>query len=173
MAEQASYVYFAQAEDFVKIGFSTNPRKRIATMYELTFSPFGRSRPGYRVLAIIPGTLADERTLHRRFAEYRSSDGSEWFRACAPLIQFVETLPNKVPLASLGVQRFGRHRRDRCEGTLCSVSCIKCRGMFTPLGFERRHVMACKGRDRCNCGKTSYQAMLDGRHKCTRNGFYE
>ena len=59
-------VYFLRRGELVKIGFSTNVRRRIAAL------------GGGQLLATIPGTMRDEQAMHRRFARLREQ--GEWFR---------------------------------------------------------------------------------------------
>jgi hypothetical protein len=78
-------VYFIRFGNRVKIGFSTQPNVRLGNI------------PHDEVLAVIPGTLADERALHRRFAHLRevlpsaSAGGGprEWFRIAPDLVQYI------------------------------------------------------------------------------------
>jgi hypothetical protein len=76
-------VYFIRFGNRVKIGFSTQPQVRLGNI------------PHDEVLAVIPGTLADERALHRRFAHLREmlpgkGEGPrEWFRIAPDLVQYI------------------------------------------------------------------------------------
>lgn len=55
------YVVEAVGTDIIKIGFSTNPKRRIRGLYGQI--PLG-SKP--RLLAMTPGTLWQERALHKQ-----------------------------------------------------------------------------------------------------------
>lgn len=73
-----TYVYLAERDGLIKIGFSRNP--------------IGRSRSlGARLLLSLFGTASDERRLHQTFAADRVPGGtnseltSEWFRASKAL----------------------------------------------------------------------------------------
>ena len=80
-------VYFVETLDgrFIKIGYSTRPRRR--------FSEFGTLRPGpfaLRLIGSFPGSLKTERWLHEKFQEDR--DNGEWFRASDRLREFIAAL---------------------------------------------------------------------------------
>lgn len=68
-----NFVYFIATKDrsMVKIGISTNPRKRLASIQ--SHSPLA-----VELLASVPGTIEDERGLHTKFLEHHSH--GEWFR---------------------------------------------------------------------------------------------
>lgn len=78
-------IYFVQVDGAgpIKIGFTENLEKRIQGMLTAT--------PGtIKVLATRPGTLAEERVLHQRFAHLRVS--REWFRPEEDLITYIRGL---------------------------------------------------------------------------------
>jgi hypothetical protein len=90
------YVYFARAEDEVKIGFTKNPWARITALKT--------ARPSIELLATERGTPATEAGLHTRFAADRISTtgaGREWFRWSPAIAEYVENLkagrPNDPP----------------------------------------------------------------------------
>jgi hypothetical protein len=72
-AATTSSLYFIQAgaDGPIKIGVAGNVGARLKTLQ--TASPFP-----LRLLAVVPGDVEDERSLHRRFASDRLS--GEWFR---------------------------------------------------------------------------------------------
>lgn len=72
------YVYFIRFSERIKIGWSRAPHKRIANL------PFDE------VLAVVPGTIQQERRYHERFAHLRTT--GEWFRAEPELIDFIDDL---------------------------------------------------------------------------------
>lgn len=77
------YVYFVRCGDFIKIGFSSNPRERLnsiraAMPLEVEF-----------LLAFACKAKA-EGNLHRKFAHLRHRN--EWFRAGADLLAYIEWL---------------------------------------------------------------------------------
>lgn len=65
----------------IKIGYSEDVYWRLRR-YGVSLS---------NVLAIVPGTLADERDLHRRLKPYRAS-GHEFYRVCQPVIDEVNAM---------------------------------------------------------------------------------
>jgi hypothetical protein len=72
------YVYFIRFSDRIKIGWSSDPTHRL------------RNLPHDEVMAIIPGTMADEQGYHKQFAELRVH--GEWFRAEQDLQDFIASL---------------------------------------------------------------------------------
>jgi hypothetical protein len=81
--ESQGLVYIAGAgPNTVKIGFTTNMRVRLKGL--ATGSP-----AEIEVLAVFPGTTADERELHQRFAKDHLR--GEWFRLSAEIAEFIES----------------------------------------------------------------------------------
>lgn len=74
-------VYFILAGDYIKVGFSTNPHKRIKSMQ--TGSPFVLV-----MLADIPGSKDDEQEIHRMFPDLHVR--GEWFRDDPRIRAFIE-----------------------------------------------------------------------------------
>ncbi len=76
-------IYFVLAEEVnrCKIGFSTDPKKRLQAL--------SSSSPAFlRLLGVIEGELEDEADLHRDFAALRAKN--EWFRYESPLVEFIQ-----------------------------------------------------------------------------------
>lgn len=71
-------VYFVRFRDRIKIGWSSDPDKRI------------RALPHDEVLHLQPGTIEDERRCHAAFAHLR--DRGEWFRMEPDLVEFIDDL---------------------------------------------------------------------------------
>jgi hypothetical protein len=71
-------VYFARLGNRVKIGWTTNLKRRISSL----------SLPASCVALLIDGGPDREDTMHRRFASSRI-EGSEWFRADPVLETFI------------------------------------------------------------------------------------
>lgn len=63
------YLMLDTVNDFVKIGFSTNPRKRERTLQS--------EKPSISIVANYQGRISDERRLHEMFAARRVR--GEWF----------------------------------------------------------------------------------------------
>ena len=72
------FVYFLRREWLVKVGFSTNPKRRISNL------------GGGDLLALMPGYLADERALHARFGHLRVHD--EWFAYTQELAEYIDAI---------------------------------------------------------------------------------
>src|SRR5262245_24464437 len=86
-------IYFLETEDrqFIKIGFSTQ--------WTIRLSQLGPLRPGnfaLKVLGSIPGSIAIERWLHKRFAEER--DNGEWFKRSSRLSAFIDSIGMVPPV---------------------------------------------------------------------------
>ena len=77
------WVYFIQAERSaaIKIGFATDVSKRIAQLQTGTHEALV-------LIGLLPGTVRDEKALHRRFCHYRIR--SEWFEPSGELLDFIE-----------------------------------------------------------------------------------
>lgn len=77
---QRGQVYFISRGDAIKIGFSRDPRDRLAALQ--TQHP--------EVLELItsaPGTVRHERSLHQKFDHLRIT--GEWFRSAPELIEYI------------------------------------------------------------------------------------
>jgi len=96
-SRQSGYVYFLQIGNAVKIGFSTNPFRRISKM--------DRSSSVPSLFVSVPGTRYDEKTLHRRLDAYRRN--GEWFTASGPV--------QRVIVRSVA---FGRPMHDGADGPI-------------------------------------------------------
>lgn len=81
-----SWVYFVQLGNRIKIGFSTNIKRRMIIV------------PG-RCIALMPGTMDDEFLLHQRFMDLW--DTGEWFRAEPPLMEFIAALPRRAEVGEI------------------------------------------------------------------------
>lgn len=93
------YVYFIKsgASGHIKIGHSADPARRCKDLATANPSELW-------IITTIPGTQADERTLHQQFREDRVK--GEWFRASEPLLQFIESVtpsnePDRSPLLTV------------------------------------------------------------------------
>src|SRR5690242_17095315 len=79
-------VYFIQQLDRVKIGYSTN-RKRRARGDAFASHPV-------RLVAWVPGGPQKERELHEKFRSLRVH--GEWFQLETPLLEFIQERQPKV-----------------------------------------------------------------------------
>lgn len=93
-----SYVYFMQAEGsgLIKIGYSTDPRKRLAQLATMSPEPI-------HLVAVHPGDRTLEQALHARFRQHRAR--GEWFYPNPELIALINTardvmrIPTSDPMA--------------------------------------------------------------------------
>jgi hypothetical protein len=69
---ERGFIYFLWAGDAIKVGYSTNPFGRVSTLMTGVSAPM-------RMLFTVPGTVGDEKRLHRRLRSQRVR--GEWFRA--------------------------------------------------------------------------------------------
>ena len=89
MNQEQGFVYFIKAEckaeegeDWIKIGFSIHPDKRLEELQ-------ARQSAKLRLLRTVPGTMSIERNLHAHFSQSRTT--GEWFRECPELLEIIET----------------------------------------------------------------------------------
>lgn len=81
-AEIVSGIYFATVDGHtVKIGFASDVPARLRTLQTASHRPL-------HLLVVIAGSQADERQLHKRFAEHRVQ--GEWFRLSNEIKDFIE-----------------------------------------------------------------------------------
>lgn len=74
------YVYFLRVDDLIKIGYSTQPDRRLRAY-----------PPNAEVLAVIPGTKKSEAALHGRF-RFALQRGREWFRPADEILEYVNEM---------------------------------------------------------------------------------
>jgi len=96
VTNHAGFVYFLRSRDRIKIGFSSNPLKR------LTVLKTGMSH-GIDSVAVVPGTEREERRAHKYLARFRQN--GEWFDAHPAVI--------KVMIRSL---TFGKITQEEANG---------------------------------------------------------
>ena len=84
--DRAGVVYFIQFGDRIKIGFTSDLKRRMQVL------------PHDKVLAVIAGTMTDERRCHEKFAHLRLT--GEWFSAGPELLKFINKLPVHETLAA-------------------------------------------------------------------------
>lgn len=73
-------VYFVKAGESIKIGFSVDVRRRVKNMQTAASETM-------TLLLVLPGTLADEKSMHDRFGHLRIN--GEWFKSGPDLVQFI------------------------------------------------------------------------------------
>ena len=76
-------VYFIlnESANLVKIGYSNNPKHRLATLQV-------GSAHKLRIVLVLKGTPKDEQGLHKQFKQYRQ--GGEWFTYSDEIKQFIK-----------------------------------------------------------------------------------
>ena len=99
MAGKNGFIYYIESYDGpIKIGFSVNPQFRLSTLQCASAYPL-------RVIYAQPGTLSDEKRLHRRFDDERLE--GEWFNPTKRLLAHIELVKKQV-LTERGPQCRGR-----------------------------------------------------------------
>lgn len=104
-------VYFALDGEHVKIGCSSNPWARVASLRE------GKATITLR--AYTPGNFADERALHDRFSGYRVA--GEWYRYDGELRSYVDALPVATRSVATSKRREVRGESDSLRESPPSV----------------------------------------------------
>lgn len=107
--DQTGFVYFilrANSQRVVKIGWAKDPelrRKKLQTgSPELLI-----------VVATQPGTVLDEKALHKRFEALRCAPGSEWFKLRPPLAEYVDGLMRRARVVKQREAMAAANRRAR------------------------------------------------------------
>lgn len=92
LAEDAAYVYFIEAGNFIKIGYSRDPLIRLGQIRRgrATATPDGLDTSTARLLAIEQGDMFLEKSLHKRFAEHRVA--GEWFEKNDRLAHYIKSI---------------------------------------------------------------------------------
>lgn len=80
-----SAIYFVAAQNsgLIKIGVACDPVSRLRDLQV-------GSPERLRLLAVTPGTAADERALHQRFSAHR--EHGEWFRPAPEVLALIESV---------------------------------------------------------------------------------
>lgn len=99
----SGYVYAVRSGDFVKIGWSKNPRRRITKMS--TDSPHP-----CLLVGCTPGSKADEAAAHELLNAHHSH--REWYRYEGAVIEFVASLPPPPALEGRKRNALQAARRD-------------------------------------------------------------
>mgnify|MGYP000871082522 CR=1 FL=1 len=80
-------IYFIQHTNFIKIGYTDNIEQRLSALQ--TSCPIK-----LKVLAIIEGSLNEEKEYHIRFSKFSSS--GEWFKINDELLEHIYHLPQDL-----------------------------------------------------------------------------
>lgn len=92
-------IYVAKTKNFVKIGYSTNVKRRINQLQSANPEPV-------ELVDSIPGTLELERSIHDKLSPYRCEGGNEWYRMTPEVVNFVNNIHG------LGIMRLLENKRD-------------------------------------------------------------
>lgn len=103
------YIITAEGLDVAKIGFSLDPRARL-TGHQIS------SPVALEIAAIIPGDMAAEKALHRRFSKDRVR--GEWFTVSSALRELIAAFRYEpVKLSSGRASRYPVELIDHLGGT--------------------------------------------------------
>lgn len=94
-------VYFAERHGFVKIGHSRQPEIRLDQIGKGSCMPSGMCIGPVRLVATMPGALADEKATHARFDHLRFE--GEWFLLDDELWGYITALPGYTGESRLAV----------------------------------------------------------------------
>lgn len=99
-------VYFAYSGGLIKIGWSLTPRSRQAELSAASALPV-------TMILLVPGSEADERKFHKRFAASRVHH--EWFRIDKKMRDFLKARLCPIGRASLGLaeDQFRTHCKEQ------------------------------------------------------------
>lgn len=90
---QIVYVFEHIATGSFKIGFTSQfPGWRLMSVAGKDAVKHNLLGP-WRIVALMPGTEANERGLHKAFAAHKHSRGNEWFKPCDEIRLFVLSVP--------------------------------------------------------------------------------
>jgi len=102
--ETVGLIYVIRSGERVKIGWARNVEKRRAEL--LTGSP-----ERLEVVAVFPGTRAEEAEYHRRFAHHRCDQGGrEWFRLSNEIQAFIAEQQQDHADLQLSIENDARYR---------------------------------------------------------------
>lgn len=90
--EHETFIYFIEAGDYIKIGYSRDPIRRLSQIRggKNVKSPDRLDLSRARILAVEQGSQSEESRLHRRFAEHRTS--GEWFEKNERLAHYIKSI---------------------------------------------------------------------------------
>lgn len=110
-------VYFAQVGPYIKVGYSTDPARRVRRMFKgATEGPLGvpRDLASRHLLRAIPGTKEDERRCHDALTDFCVT--TEWFLDEPEVRAFVETVePGHYPNVTRPAGKYQEPTRESPE----------------------------------------------------------
>ena len=92
---ETSVVYFVERDTFIKIGHTSDLRKRMYALSRGGQMAEGMTVGPVNLLATLPGDCTNESWLHGKFAEHRIP-GTEWFYPDPTLTDFISGLKSSV-----------------------------------------------------------------------------
>ncbi len=96
-------IYFIQAGDLIKIGFTRKLRQRFLALERMSSVPI-------TCLGFVEGTMQTERSIHREFSALRAH--GEWFRGDDRLLVWIQRNALALPLPPSGFVHRSRSHRD-------------------------------------------------------------
>lgn len=119
-----TFVYFIQSGDFIKIGWSKHPEKRVDQIRRggKATRPSAGLVEDPTLLAYIPGTTKDESSLHARFASSR--DQGEWFVRTPELDALIEEAAASQATWEVDAL-LRRHQKRVAEGRCTPAPCSR------------------------------------------------
>lgn len=90
--QDETFVYFIEAGDYIKIGYSRDPIGRLSQIRKRqgVKLPDGLDPSRARILTVEQGTQSLEKRLHDRFAEHRVA--GEWFEKNDRLTHYIKSI---------------------------------------------------------------------------------
>jgi hypothetical protein len=120
------YVYFVQADEAIKIGYSASPEMRLADLQ------IG-SHQVLELIGIMEGTVKTEHAIHEQFDHLRIR--GEWFASGLELLEFIDSVASKpgAPLPqSPPPPTVSAESREMIAGL---VNLRSAHGADTPMGY--------------------------------------
>lgn len=108
------YFILDKANDYVKIGYSHDPSKRLKQLQT------GNST-SLEMLVVIPGMITEERALHETFREYRVR--GEWYRYEGMLVVYIDSLLT-IDFETVSGYNFGKANNDKVSSRLLETEPI-------------------------------------------------
>lgn len=107
------HVYFLTDGEVVKIGFSSNPKKRVGSIQT------GHAKP-LTLLGTIVASVMDEMSIHELFSDLRVR--GEWFQATPDLLAFIDEICSRPPPVAPPLQIDSRRSAERVlDVTICGI----------------------------------------------------